>query len=132
MKSPKPKGKATRRKKASGERRNKYGNDRTVVDGKSFDSKREADRYSELKLLQSGGMIRDLELQVAVMLQGMNGPLKTATGRAMKCTVDFRYWCEDRQAWIYEDAKGYPSRDWPVRKAVLAAQGIGAPGTDQL
>lgn len=41
----------------------KYGNVRTEVDGISFDSKKEAKRYSELKLLERAGHIRDLELQ---------------------------------------------------------------------
>jgi hypothetical protein len=42
---------------------NKYGAKRTEVDGIVFHSKREAARYSELKLLERAGEIRDLNLQ---------------------------------------------------------------------
>lgn len=38
----------------------KYRNEPTVVDGIKFASKKEADRYAELKLMERGGMIRDL------------------------------------------------------------------------
>lgn len=42
---------------------NKYRNIKTVVDGIKFDSKAEARRYSELKLLEKAGEINKLELQ---------------------------------------------------------------------
>ncbi len=42
---------------------NKYRNVKTVVDGIKFDSKREAARYQELKLLQKAKKITDLKLQ---------------------------------------------------------------------
>lgn len=41
----------------------KYGNKKVVVDGIEFDSKKEARRYYELKLLQRAGKISDLQLQ---------------------------------------------------------------------
>ncbi|MBN1114444.1 MAG: DUF1064 domain-containing protein, partial [Oligoflexia bacterium] len=44
-------------------RKNKYKNVKTTVDGITFDSKKEADRYSELKLLERAGKIKDLILQ---------------------------------------------------------------------
>ena len=43
--------------------RNKCGNIKIEVDGIEFDSKKEANRYCELKLLQRAGVIEDLELQ---------------------------------------------------------------------
>lgn len=43
--------------------RSKYGNVKTVVDGIQFDSKKEATRYCQLKLLQKAGKISDLRLQ---------------------------------------------------------------------
>lgn len=42
---------------------NKYKNIKTIVDGITFDSKKEANRYIELKLMQSEGEIYDLERQ---------------------------------------------------------------------
>lgn len=43
--------------------RNKCGNIKIEVDGIEFDSKKEANRYCELKLLERAGVIEDLELQ---------------------------------------------------------------------
>ena len=43
--------------------RSKYGNVKYSMDGFTFDSKAEARRYSELKILLRAGKIRDLELQ---------------------------------------------------------------------
>jgi hypothetical protein len=41
----------------------KYKNIKTTIDGIKFDSKKEANRYSELKMMQKAGLISDLELQ---------------------------------------------------------------------
>lgn len=48
--------------------RSKYGARKTVVDGITFDSKREAERYSELKLLERAGKIEGLRRQVSFEL----------------------------------------------------------------
>ena len=47
---------------------NKYNAVKVNVDGITFDSKKEAERYSELKLLERCGAISDLELQVEYKL----------------------------------------------------------------
>jgi hypothetical protein len=44
--------------------RSKYGARKTVIDGITFDSKKEANRYRELKLLEKAGEICCLRLQV--------------------------------------------------------------------
>ena len=41
----------------------KYRNIKTEIDGIKFDSKKEAKRYSELKMLESTSAINQLELQ---------------------------------------------------------------------
>jgi len=46
----------------------KYGNRKTSVDGKEFDSKKEAKRYQELRLLQWSGQIQNLQTQVKYVL----------------------------------------------------------------
>ena len=48
--------------------RNKCGNKKVIFDGIEFDSKREAYRYNELKLLEGSGAIEDLELQKEYLL----------------------------------------------------------------
>lgn len=62
----------------------KYGNRKTVVDGITFASAKEARRAGELKLMQRAGEITDLELQPRFKLE-VNGQLVTTY------TADFRY-----------------------------------------
>ena len=56
---PSPKGKA-----------NKYGNQRTEIDGKKFDSKHEAEVYGELMLRRRAGELRVVLRQVSFDLPG--------------------------------------------------------------
>lgn len=102
----------------------KYKSEPIVIDGIRFDSKKEARRWAQLQLLQRAGEISGLERQVAFVLIGQNGPLKTRTGRAMKITLDFVY-KDKAQGWatVYEESKGMPTRDYEVRKAVFEAMG---------
>ena len=76
----------------------KYGNEKTVVDGITFASKAEARRYGELKLLERGGVIRDLELQPEFKLFGLGQTL------VCKYVADFGY--TEQGMLIVEDVKG--------------------------
>jgi hypothetical protein len=49
-------------------RQRKYGNRKTTIGGKEFDSKKEARRYQELQLLQRSGQIQNLQTQVKYVL----------------------------------------------------------------
>lgn len=102
----------------------KYGNQTVIVDGMRFDSLKEARRWGELRLLEKGGDITDLQRQVKIELQGRDGPLLTRTGRKMKLTVDFTYIDKCTGLTVYEDAKGAVTRDYEVRKSVAEAMGI--------
>jgi len=102
----------------------KYSAESVVINGIRFDSKKEGARYVELGFLLRAGLIRDLELQVPVMLEGRDGPIKTRTGRGMRITVDFKYFDVALGIWVWEDAKGMPTRDYEVRRAVAGAMGI--------
>lgn len=104
---------------------NKFGAKATIVDGVRFDSRKEARRWAELQLMERAGEIRNLQRQVAIPLMGRDGPLLTRTGRRMRLTIDFTY--EDKRlgwATVHEDAKGTPTRDYEVRRAVAQAMGI--------
>lgn len=46
------------------EKCNKYRNNKVTYDGIIFDSKKEAQRYAELKLLERTGRIKELRRQV--------------------------------------------------------------------
>jgi hypothetical protein len=102
--------------------RNKYGAKKTQVGDIKFDSKKEANRWMELQLLERGGVISELRRQVKVELLGQYRPIYTRTGRKMKITFDFSY-IEDGVL-IYEDTKGMPTRDYEVRVAVARAMGL--------
>ncbi len=83
----------------------KYHNIKISVDGIKFDSKLEAERYAQLKILERAGVIRDLELQPEYELI----PSFKKNGKTWRKTVykaDFRYiLCEDDKT-IIEDVKG--------------------------
>ena len=103
---------------------NKFRAKPQVIDGIRFDSKKEAKRWAELCLLQRQGEIADLQRQVPIMLEGRDGPLLTKTGRKMRMTLDFSYTDTKTGLTVYEDAKGMETRDFLVRNAVAAAQGV--------
>ena len=79
----------------------KHRNQPTVVDNIRFDSKKEAGRYLELKLLLSAGRIRDFRRQVTYRLE-VNG-VKVCSYRC-----DFRYEEYAHEEWkpVTEDVKG--------------------------
>lgn len=51
------------------QRKSKYNNQKTMVDGIKFDSKKEAEYYCQLKLLKQAGEIKDIGLQQKYTLQ---------------------------------------------------------------
>lgn len=112
----------TREKKTK--KASKYGSEKQVVDGLTFDSKREAARYAELCTLQRAGMIRDLQLQVKIVLQGKGGPLLGENGRQRFYKADFQYIDTDTGETIIEDAKGFKTKEYSLKKSILKAQGI--------
>lgn len=84
-----------------------------------FPSKKEARRWSELVVLQDAGKICGLMRQVEFELKSAAGEIQTPKGRVMKHIVDFCYYDEKRQQWIYEDAKGMDTEiGWLKRQLV--------------
>ena len=91
----------------------KYSAIKTEVDGFIFASKREAKRYSELKLAERNGDISNLELQPKFPLI-VNGK-KVATYIA-----DFRY--TERGEVVIEDSKGFRTAIYRLKKKMVEAQ----------
>jgi hypothetical protein len=77
---------------------NKYYAKKTEIDGICFQSKAEANRYNELKLLQRLKQISDLQMQPEFELIP-----KSKNERACKYIADFQY-CENGKT-IVEDVK---------------------------
>lgn len=103
----------------------KYGNRKTTVDGLTFDSAREARRWAELRLLERAGEITDLERQVRIRLIGADGePIRfRPSNRPATYVADFTY--RDRSGReVIEDAKGFETPEFRLKRAVLAAQGV--------
>ncbi len=96
-------------------KKNKYGNKKTVVDGIPFDSKREAVRYSELKLLEKSGAIENLKLQVPFELI----PAR-ADEKGVKYIADFVYIEDGRK--IVEDSKGCKTKEYIVKRKLFKYQ----------
>lgn len=96
----------------------KYHNKKTVVDGIMFDSKHEAERYKELKMLQFAGEIFELRLQVPFELIPMM-KLEGETFRATKYIADFVY--KDKSGnEVIEDAKGMKTDVYKLKKKLMA------------
>jgi hypothetical protein len=98
----------------------KYRNKKVTYDGIEFDSRKEARRYQELKLLERAGKIQGLELQKVFELipaqyeatgeqytKGKNKGLfkKRLVERAVTYKADF-YYIENGKA-VVEDIKGF-------------------------
>jgi hypothetical protein len=104
--------------------KSKYGAKPMVVDGIRFDSTKEARRYSELRLLEKAGHIRDLELQPRFPLEVVE--LYRPHGRVKNCgyyTADFRYVDAETAATVVEDVKstGTKTTAYRLRKRLVEA-----------
>lgn len=101
----------------------KYNSRKTVVDGITFDSAKEAQRYRELTLLEKAGVISGLTRQQAFTLlpnQKIDGKV---VERAVKYVADFCYYRDGE--YIVEDTKGFRTADYIIkRKLMLYTQGI--------
>nr|DAH32133.1 MAG TPA: Endonuclease [Caudoviricetes sp.] len=83
----------------------KYHNTKTVADGIKFDSRLEAKRYGQLKMMERAGVIRDLELQPEYEL--IPSFMKNSkTWRRTVYKADFRYILAEGDRIIIEDVKG--------------------------
>lgn len=99
----------------------KYHNVRTQYDGQWFDSKKELERYRELKRMELEGKVHDLQTQVSYTLVP-----KTDKTRAIKYVADFVYF---ENGWrVVEDCKSEITRKNPVysikKKMMYALLGI--------
>lgn len=96
----------------------KYGNRKTEIDGITFDSKREASRYCELKILVRNNIIKNLRLQPKYVLQEKykNGDDKSI--RAMHYIADFEYVNELGELTV-EDCKGMKTKDYLLKKKLF-------------
>ncbi len=91
----------------------KYRNRPTMLDGIRFDSKAEARRYAELKLLERAGVISGLRLQprYTILDKYTNGARQRI--RAITYVADFEY--KEAGKTVVEDVKSPASRTQAYR-----------------
>jgi hypothetical protein len=112
----------------------KYLAKKTRADGILFDSKKEAQRYQQLKLMQKAGMICDLKCQVKYELVPAQYIDGKCVERAVTYTSDFEYYVlkdlrqktvmADKDAkqigqHIVEDVKGYRTEVYKIKKKLM-------------
>lgn len=97
--------------------RSKYHAKRTSVDGITFDSKREADRYLVLKSMEEDGTIEDLRRQVRYELV----PAFDVDGkhyRPVFYVADFVYMEDGKE--VVEDVKGMRTDTYRLKSKLFA------------
>lgn len=106
----------------------KYGAKKVNIDGIVFDSKKEATRYCELKLMERAGQIKNLELQKPFELipsqrepSTMSKTGKEKLGRVIEKPVryvaDFVY--TENGKTVVEDCKGVRTKDYIIKRKLL-------------
>lgn len=98
----------------------KYNSRTTTVDGFTFDSKKEAKRYLELKQMEKDGLINDLQLQVPFVLIPpfeieIDG--KKRKRRKMEYIADFVYYINNVK--VVEDVKGRKTEVYKIKKKIF-------------
>lgn len=96
---------------------NKYRNRKVMIDNILFDSKKEANYYTYLKLLESAGKIKNLELQKKFILQG-KFKLNGKSIREISYIADFVYEDEDGKVHVL-DTKGYRTDVYKLKKKLF-------------
>ncbi len=92
----------------------KYGNKPATVDGIRFDSRAEARRWQELKLLERAGEIAGLERQVRFSIDWNGSPITTYV-------ADFVYIDCRTGARIVEDIKGVATPEFKLKAKLFEA-----------
>ena len=95
----------------------KFGAKKTIVDGITFDSKWESERYGQLKAMERGGIVTDLELQVKydIVINDI---------KICRYIADFVYKEESPSGEIkeiVEDAKGFETPEFKLKKKLMKA-----------
>ena len=109
---------------------NKYGATKCQVNGEVFDSKKEARRWQELRLLEKAGEISDLRRQVKYILipaqkeytveirkNGSPKRMERVVERECTYVADFVY--EEDGKTIVEDAKGMKTEVYRIKKKLM-------------
>lgn len=101
--------------KRGGRKPSKFGNVKTELKGLKFDSKREANRWTELRMEEVMGAVNNLQRQITY-------PLVVNGQHICDYRADFVY---ERNGLVVEDAKGFKTPEYRLKaKLMLALHGI--------
>lgn len=102
------------------EKRSKYRNKRTKIDGIWFDSMIEANRYSQLRLLEKAKEISDLTVHPIFELQPSFIDASGKKQKAIRYEADFQY-KDKAENWniVVEDVKGMRTKDYLLKKKMF-------------
>ncbi|MFA6039875.1 MAG: DUF1064 domain-containing protein [Methylophilus sp.] len=102
------------------EKTNKYKNQKTVKQNIVFDSKKEANRYQELLLMEKGGVIQHLQLQVTFeLIPKQQGGIRNE--QAVNYIADFVY--TENGKTVVEDAKGKRTDSYITKRKLMKQMG---------
>lgn len=96
-------------------RPHKYGAKAVVIDGIRFPSKKQGNRYCELKLLARAGEIKNLQLEV-------DFPFRFGGEEHFIYRADFVYYDPRQMKNIIEDVKGFRTEVYKLKKKLIEAQ----------
>lgn len=112
--------------------KSKYHSKKVTVNGETFDSKKEYNRWCELRLLERAGKIRGLQRQVKFeLLPAQYRTVATRTGQKRQCVeravsyiADFVYKEQlvqdgDFCVTVVEDTKGFRTADYIIKRKLL-------------
>ena len=105
---------------------NKYGAKKIVVNGDTFDSRMEARRWRELRLLQRAGEIDGLQRQVKyVLIPAQRDDSGHVIERPVSYIADFVYRDARTGGQVVEDVKGARTKEYIIkRKLMMWVHGI--------
>lgn len=107
----------------------KYHNKKVTIDGITFDSKKEANRWCELLLLEKAGQIQNLERQKMFELIPTQREILSEIDRygchkkgkvierPVKYIADFVY--QENGKTVVEDTKGYRTSDYVIKRKLM-------------
>lgn len=100
--------------------RSKYNNRKTMIDGITFDSQKEAEYYLVLKADKKAGRIKDFELQPKFVLQ--EGFIKGGVRfRPITYTADFKIEHFDGSVEVI-DTKGVITKEFAIKRKLFEAK----------
>lgn len=98
----------------------KYKNRKITWQGRTFDSRKEFDRYQELLLLQRAGKIRDLQTQVRYeLIPNQYGPDGKMVERSVAYKADFVYQDMATGQTVVEDTKGFRTQEYIIKRKLM-------------